>query len=157
MMTFYIFTALIALFIGSPIVILALWRARERARAGQPGMAWCQRLTRLVMRLFDQWDVDEPTARALLGMEGDNRTSLQDYRRGDETLPCGRATLDRIAHLLAIDTALGGLYRTNEDMRYSWVHLPNHKLDGSTPLAIMSEGEASLARVARLAETEAPR
>lgn len=153
MTTFFILTALIVLFIVSPIAILAWRRAREGAHPTEPGMATQQRLTRLIMQLFERWDVDKPAVLALLGMKDDRQVPLQDYRHGSKALPDDPATLDRIAHLLAIDHALECLHQHNPDMRYSWIHLPNHELDGSSPLTIMTRDAAGLARIARLAES----
>lgn len=153
MTTFYILTALIVLFIVSPIAILAWRRAREGARPTEPGVAKQQRLTRLIMQLFDRWDVDTPAVLALLGMKDDRQVRLQDYRHGTKALPDDPATLDRITHLLAIDHALERLYQHNADLRYSWIHLPNNELDGSSPLTIMTRNAESLARIARLAES----
>ncbi len=62
-------------------------------------------LAKLVIRLFEVWDLDTATQLNLLGLSEKSRALLTRYRKG-EPLSANRDTLDRVGWLLAIHKAL---------------------------------------------------
>lgn len=107
-------------------------------------------LARVIMRLFDHWQLDSRTKLELLGLSPNSRSKLADFASGKTGLPKGRDARDRVAYLLAIHKALRLLYPENPDLRYSWVHRRNGLLNNVAPIDIMREqGLIGIARVAR--------
>lgn len=114
------------------------------------GSAERKALAQALMRLFDQWDLDNAARLNLLGLSEKSRALLPKYRAGDQGLPQNRDALDRAGWLLAIHKALRLLYPENETLRHDWVKRRNRALDNRAPLEIMTErGLIGVANVAR--------
>lgn len=112
-----------------------------------------QRLARVVLKLFDHWELSAVEQAALLGLSPDNRASIARYRRG-EPLGDSRDLLERAGHLLGIHKSLRILFPHDRDLVYSWVRTPNARL-GSTPLEIMiARGFEGLLAVRRYLDFE---
>ena len=108
-----------------------------------------QNLAKMVIKLFDRWDLSTADRLELLGLSVNSRSVLAKYAKG-EALPEGRDTLDRVGWLLAIHKALRLLYPQNPEIRYTWVNRRNTAFSNLTPLTVMKEqGIVGLARVAR--------
>ena len=106
-------------------------------------------LARLIMRLFDRWQLNTATQLNFLGLSPTNRAMLGRYRRGT-AYPSTRDLLDRIGWLLAIHKALRLLYPYNESLRYSWIKRRHAVFDHHSPLEVMmDEGLIGIAKVAR--------
>ena len=107
-------------------------------------------LAKALIRLFDQWDIDNATRLNLLGLSENSRALLAQYRRGEKALPTSRDALDRAGWLLAIHKALRLLYPKNEQLRHSWVRRRNRALGNYRPLEVMTEqGIIGLANISR--------
>lgn len=107
-------------------------------------------LAKALMKLFDQWNLDNTTRLNLLGLSTNSRALLAQYRRGDRGLSNNRDALDRAGWLLAIHKALRLLYPQNEQLRHSWIKRRNRALGNWRPLDIMTErGIIGLANVSR--------
>ena len=108
-----------------------------------------RKLAKLIMRLFELWQLDQATQLNLLGLSVSSRSLLAKYRNGEYALSSSRDTLDRIGWLLAIHKALRLLYPRNEQLRYSWINHRNKIFNNLTPLQVMKDqGIIGLARVA---------
>ncbi len=107
------------------------------------------RLARMIMRLFEHWQLSAGDQLNLLGLSPTSRALLSRYRRG-EPLPGSRDVMDRVGWLLSIHKSLRLLYPYNVDLRYSWVSRRNRQFDNLAPLEIMrEEGIIGIAKVAR--------
>jgi len=107
-------------------------------------------LASALMRLFDQWKLDNASRLDLLGLSANSRALLTRYRKGEAGLPTSRDALDRAGWLLAIHKALRLLYPQNESLRHSWVRRRNQAFDNRTPLEVMREqGIIGLAHISR--------
>lgn len=100
-------------------------------------------LTKMVMRLFDLWQIPSTDQAALL-----NRSlgSIRRYRSGG-CISDEEEMFDRVATLLRIHKNLRILYPYNQDLVYSWVSYQNQALGGAKPIEIMKEGLDGLKRV----------
>lgn len=91
-------------------------------------------LTKLVLRLFDLWQLGVPDQLALLGC---SLGTLKKYKAGQ---PIGnrKDRIDRIGYLLAIHGLLRTLYpaRDNRDIVHSWVTW-NNQCFGCPPVYMM--------------------
>jgi len=107
-------------------------------------------MAKALMKLFDQWRIDNNTQLNLLGLSSNSRSLLNRYRRGDQGIPTSRDAMDRAGWLLAIHKALRLLFPHNEALRKSWVSRKNSAFDNQTPLEYMTErGIIGLANVSR--------
>ena len=106
-------------------------------------------LARLIMRLFDRWQLDTAAQLNLLGLSPTSRAMLGRYRRST-AYPATRDVLDRIGWLLAIHKALRLLYPYNEALRYDWVKRRHEAFGHRAPLEVMMEdGLIGIAKAAR--------
>jgi transcriptional regulator with XRE-family HTH domain len=96
-----------------------------------------ERLARMVMELFDHWQVPAGDQAALLGLSAQSRSTLARYRRG-EPLADSADLLARAGHLLGIHKALRILFPHDRDLAYAWVRAPNRRFGGAAPLQIMT-------------------
>ena len=108
-------------------------------------------LARVLVALFDRWQLPTDSQLSLLGLSPESRKLLGLYRRGERGLPNQRDALDRAGYLVGIHKGLRLLFPENPQLRYSWVSRRNAVLEGRTPLEVMlDDGLVGLARVARL-------
>jgi hypothetical protein len=116
-----------------------------------------RKLASLVMKLFAKWNLDNATCLRLLGMSPNSRSLLAGYRAGTKALPANPDTLDRVSYLLGIHKGLRMLFPHDQTLRFGWVKMPNRRLDGRAPLAIMCNNMVGLARVARYVDWQRER
>jgi Protein of unknown function (DUF2384) len=114
---------------NEPLLQAARVPVNLQAREGR------RRLTRLVLALFDRWELSTAEQAALLGLSPDNRATIARYRRGE---PFGesRDLIERAGHLLGIHKSLRILFPHDRDLAYRWVKASNRRL-GAPPLEIM--------------------
>jgi hypothetical protein len=121
----------------------------EQLDSGLDAMNTRQALSKVVMKLFQLWNLSTADQLELLGLSPKSRSMLAKYARGD-ALPATRDIQDRVGWLLAIHKALRLLYPRNPEIRYSWVTRRNAAFDNLPPLAVMKEqGLLGVARVSR--------
>jgi hypothetical protein len=109
-----------------------------------------KKLAKMLIKLFDHWDIDTETRLKLLGLSINSRALLSKYAVGEQGIPNSRDCLDRAGYLLAIHKALRLLYPQNPKTRYKWITLKNKAFNNYTPIDIMiNEGIIGLARVTR--------
>jgi hypothetical protein len=111
-----------------------------------------QKITQMVMRLFDHWKISTADQLEVLGLSANSRRVLSQYRKG-KALPNNRDTLDRLGWLLVIHQDLRALYPQNPELCYSWVTRRNPYIGNCTPLEVMKEqGFIGIFRIAQLLE-----
>ena len=96
-----------------------------------------QALARMIMNLFEHWQLAPNEQAALLGLSPNTRSTLARYRKPGEALPNTPDLLDRVGHLLGIHTSLRLIFPQNRDLVYRWIKTPNRRLEGQVPLDIM--------------------
>jgi hypothetical protein len=112
-----------------------------------------QRLSKMIVRLFDQWGLQLADQAALLGLSRDSRTTLARYRAGSPLAP-NTDLLHRVGHLLGIHKALRIIFPYDRDLAYEWVTTPNSRFSGKTPLEVMLKGYEGLLAVRRYLDFE---
>ncbi len=95
-------------------------------------------LARMVIKLFDHWQLSTEDQLALLGLSIGNRAAIGRYRRG-EPLANSRDLLERVGHLLAIHKNLRLLFPHNRDLAYAWVTTRNRAFGEKTPVELVGE------------------
>ena len=111
-----------------------------------------QKLTRMIMRLFDHWELSTADQLELLGLSANSRRMLGQYRKKG-VLPGNRDMQDRLGWLLVIHQNLRTLYPENPELCYSWINRRNQHLDNWTSLEVMKkQGLIGIFRVAQLLE-----
>lgn len=103
-----------------------------------------------LQRVFEVWQLSPAEEAALLGI--DVRT-LNGYLDG-RPLADNPALLARVGHLLAIHKVLRLRYGERPDFIREWLRLPNVRLDGNRPLAMMLAGPDGLAEMRRHLDVE---
>lgn len=112
-------------------------------------------LARVATSLLDKWNVSRELRLALLGLNNENSVALSNYEQGVRALAESTAVLDRIGHLLNIHKGLQVLFPESPELRFGWLELRNKRLDGKTPLQVITEeGVMGLASVAQLIESD---
>ena len=109
-------------------------------------------LTKATMSILDSWHLGTDQMRVLLGLpEGVRARSFQKFR-SHEPFPDQAGVQRRADYVLRIAGALRTTYPTNPTMGGRWLRQRHRRL-GSTPLALLMEGEES-GLVAVLAELD---
>ena len=111
-----------------------------------------QKLTKMIMRLFEHWKLTTADQLEILGLSANSRRMLSQYRKG-KALPNNRDMLDRIGWLLVMHQNLRTLYPGNPELCYSWINRRSRHLGNLTPLEVMKDqGFIGIFRVAQLLE-----
>ena len=95
-------------------------------------------LARLLMHLFELWQLSTAEQLSLLGLDTNSRTTLLRYRKG-QPLADHRDLLDRVGHLMAIHKTLRSLFPDNIDLAHQWMRQPNRDLGQQTPVALVQQ------------------
>lgn len=106
-------------------------------------------LTKMIMRLFDLWQIPIVDQAALL-----NR-SLSTIRRyqNEGYFADSEDMQDRVGNLLGIHKNLGILYPYNRDIVYRWISARNQAFDGKTPIELMRTGLKGIVAVRNYLES----
>lgn len=108
-----------------------------------------QALARMVIRLFDHWDLPLETHADLLGLSAAAYATLNRYREG-HPLADDRDLLERVAHLLGIHKNLRSLFPHNRELVYRWPTTCNSDFGNCTPVDVVVErGLEGILRVRR--------
>lgn len=99
----------------------------------------------LVDRLFDRWQLDGETRRRLLSTDPGPRLA-----EGEGS----SAAIERARQFLTIHAGLRCLFPEDPELRWTWVTRRNHAFEGSTPLEVLLEGDAGVARVLQLIQRD---
>jgi uncharacterized protein (DUF2384 family) len=104
-------------------------------------------LAKMVLVLFDHWQLDKDAQAVLLGIAATNHAALARYRKGTLT-EINRDQQDRIGHLLAIHKNLRLLFPQNRELAYRWMSTRNKDFENLTPIEVVKEwGFAGLLRI----------
>ncbi len=95
-------------------------------------------LAKMVMALFDHWDLSTEDQAALLGIAAGNRATLTRYRKG-EPIGTSRDQLERVGHLLGIHKNLRLLFPRNRELAYRWMSTRNKAFDNLTPVDVIKD------------------
>ena len=97
-----------------------------------------QGLARMVMQLFQHWQLSNEEQLDLLGLDAGSRTTLARYRKG-QPLGSNRDLLDRVGHLLSIHKSLRLLFPHNRELAYAWMRAPNRAFDNLAPVQVVRQ------------------
>lgn len=112
-----------------------------------------KRLARMVVRLFEHWQMSAPDQASLLGLSPDSRATVARYRRGDP-LADNSDLLARAGHLLGIHKTLRIMFPHDRDLAYRWVSTPNRRFSDRKPLETMKQGYEGILAVRRFLDFE---
>ncbi len=113
------------------------------------------KLAKMLIRLFELWQLDTESQLTLLGLSPSSRAMLSRYRQGTTPLPFAKDILDRAGWLLAIHQALRSLYPKNTELCYNWIKLHNTLLQNQIPLDYMKyNGLIGIAKIARYLQSQ---
>jgi hypothetical protein len=112
-----------------------------------------ERLARMVVQLFDHWQLSAPDQASLLGLSPASRATVARYRNG-EPLADNTDLLARAGHLLGIHKALRILFPHDRDLAYRWLTTPNRKFGDHKPLETMKQGYEGILAVRRYLDFE---
>ncbi len=112
-----------------------------------------ERLARVLVALFDHWQLAPGDQALLLGLSPDSRATVARYRKG-EPLADSADLLARAGHLLGIHKALRILFPHDPDLAYRWIATPNRRFGDRMPLEIMRRGFEGILAVRRYLDFE---
>lgn len=115
-----------------------------------------ERLARMVVQLFDHWQLSAPDQASLLGLSPTSRATVARYRNG-EPLADNTDLLARAGHLLGIHKALRIMFPHDRDLAYRWVSTPNHRFGEHKPLETLKQGYEGILAVRRYLDFECGR
>lgn len=105
-------------------------------------------LGRVIVALFQKWNLSEEQQLALLGSAARDGAALYEYQVGERALPGSPEVLQRVGHIMGIHASLRLLFPENEDLRFSWVRRRNRAFGDAAPIDIMlRDGADGIARV----------
>lgn len=96
-----------------------------------------KKLTKIIIRLLDAWDLKTAEQLRLLGLRETSRNMLKNYREQVNVIPYDQDKLERVGLLLNIYKNIYDLYPENEALRNTWVKRKNAMLDDQRPLDLM--------------------
>ena len=106
------------------------------------------RLSRMIVKLLEHWDLPATEQAALLGLSAGSRSTLSRYRAG-EPLADSRDLIDRAGHLLGIHKSLRILFPHDRDLAYRWMREPNLRFGARPVDVIVTHGFEGLLAVRR--------
>jgi hypothetical protein len=95
-------------------------------------------IAKMLMQMFEHWQISTEDQLDLLGLALDNRSALTRYRKG-APIASGRDARERAGHLLAIHKNLRLLFPLNRDLAYRWMRTRNKAFEGRTPVEVVRE------------------
>lgn len=106
------------------------------------------KLTQMLMRLFEHWQLNNEEQSKMLGLSPKTRTTISKYKNGSAAISFSRDTYDRVRLLLAIHKHLRMIFPKNQNLVYTWPKSRNAYFDFLTPIQVIEqEGFLGLARV----------
>jgi len=109
----------------------------------------------MITKLFALWILSADEELSLLGLK--SHRTVQRYRQG-APVANRKGMIERIGHLLAIHRSLRILLRSDRELVYTWIKLPNKDLGDLRPLDLMlRDGTAGIATVRSYLERERER
>ena len=112
-----------------------------------------EQLARMIVQLFDHWQLSAPDQATLLGLSADSRATVARYRKG-EPLADSTDLLARAGHLLGIHKSLRIMFPHDRDLAYRWVSTSNRRFGDRMPLDVMKQGYEGILAVRRFLDFE---
>jgi len=112
-----------------------------------------EQLARMIVQLFDHWQLSAPDQATLLGLSADSRATVARYRKG-EPLADSTDLLARAGHLLGIHKSLRIMFPHDRDLAYRWISTPSRRFNDRMPLDIMKRGYEGILAVRRFLDFE---
>ena len=104
-------------------------------------------IARNIMRLLDEWGLDNKQIIQLLDLPNSIRSRhLDKFRKGD-AFPASKNTSVRVEHIAGIADALRTTFPRNSHMGYRWLRTPHRRFRNQTPIETMLKSETGLLRV----------
>jgi hypothetical protein len=94
-------------------------------------------LSRIVMRILDDWEIDDADKINLLSLPDDTKIRRLNQYRNDSPFPDTVEINQRIEHIIAISEALRTTYPHNYRMSMHWLNTPHRRFNQRTPLNII--------------------
>ena len=94
--------------------------------------------SKMLMQLFDHWQLNTRQRAALLGLSPVKHRMLTRYRRGTP-IESNRDQLERVGHLLAIHSNLGLLFPQNRELAYRRITTRNKAFENLQPVEAIHE------------------
>lgn len=98
-----------------------------------------KRLTKIIIRLLDEWELKTADELRLLGLRETSRNMLANYRKQTNIMPYDQDKLERVGLLLNIYKNIYDLYPENPTLRKTWIKRTNALLGNKRPIDIMLE------------------
>ena len=95
-------------------------------------------ITKMIMKLFDLWELPAKDQLAFLGLSPGSYRTLARYRKG-YPFANHRDLMDRAGNLLSIHRSLRILWSHNREITYDWMTTPNSDFGGHSPADIVRE------------------
>jgi hypothetical protein len=109
-------------------------------------------LAKAIRRLFELWNLSDEQSAWVLGLESQQDPVLSLIRSGG-SLPSETGLIARARMLLSIHRKLQLLLPSNPQVAMKWIHAPNSKLNGSTPIEVLrTQGDLGAQQIASLLE-----
>jgi hypothetical protein len=93
-------------------------------------------LAKMIMRLFDLWELGVQDQLSLLGLSKNSMATLRRYRNGSP-LANSNDLLDRVANLLSIHQSLRLLFPHNRALAYKWPTTVNRAFGERSPVEVI--------------------
>ena len=104
-------------------------------------------IARMLMQLFEHWQLETVEQLDSLGLSTNNRGALTRYRNGAQ-LSKKRDLLDRAGHLLGIHKSLRLLFPYDRNLAYAWMKTRKKAFDNLSPIEVIClHGFAGLLKV----------
>lgn len=98
----------------------------------------CGAIVRMLMQLFEHWQLETVEQLNSLGLSTNNRGALTRYRKG-APLSKNRDLLDRAGHLLGIHKRLRQLFPNYRNLAYAWMKTRNKAFENRSPIEVICE------------------
>ncbi|MEK7991741.1 MAG: antitoxin Xre/MbcA/ParS toxin-binding domain-containing protein [Thiotrichaceae bacterium] len=94
-------------------------------------------LSRIVIRILDDWEIDDNNKIKLLGLPAETKPRMMNHYRNNSELPDTSEINQRIEQLVAISEALRTTYPHNYRMSTHWLNTPHRRFNQRTPLSMI--------------------
>jgi hypothetical protein len=96
-------------------------------------------LSRIVMRILDEWEIEDDDKIKVLNLPEDTKPRILNHYRNNTALPDTSEVNERIEQLIAISEALRTTYPHNYRMSMHWLNTPHRRFNQQTPLNVILE------------------
>lgn len=96
-------------------------------------------LTRMIIRMLDNWGLNAKQQMNLLGIPDDVPTRMMRRYRDDTPLPDDDNVTERVTHLVGIAEALRTTYPRNINMGNRWMREPHRRFNQRSPIRVIVE------------------